>query len=159
MCPVVTAECNNPQRVRSVTSDSVQCHGLWAARLLRPRDFPDKNTGVGCHFLLQGNLPDPGPNPHLLPWQMNSCHTFVILPPRSLIVLVKVREKPSQASRRAEDKEPFLNIPEHLVLLNKATFRRNYFTRYYWGFIWAYLNRSEGKWSDSAFSSFLRWGR
>ena len=22
--------------------------------------FPGKNTGVGCHFLLQGNLPDPG---------------------------------------------------------------------------------------------------
>ena len=26
-------------------------------------DFPDKNTGVGCHFLLQGNLPDPGIKP------------------------------------------------------------------------------------------------
>ena len=24
------------------------------ARLLCPWDFPDKNTGVGCHFLLQG---------------------------------------------------------------------------------------------------------
>ena len=23
-------------------------------------DFPGKNTGIGCHFLLQGNLPDPG---------------------------------------------------------------------------------------------------
>jgi len=66
---------------------------------------------------------------------MGELHTSVILSPRSLIVLVKVREKPSQASRRAEVKEPFLNIPEHLVLLNKATFRRNYFTRYYWGFI------------------------
>ena len=26
-------------------------------------DFPGKNTGVGCHFLLQGNLPDPGIEP------------------------------------------------------------------------------------------------
>ena len=25
--------------------------------------FPGKNTGVGCHFLLQGNLPDPGTEP------------------------------------------------------------------------------------------------
>ena len=25
--------------------------------------FPGKNTGVGCHFLLQGNLPDPGIKP------------------------------------------------------------------------------------------------
>ena len=23
-------------------------------------DSPGKNTGAGCHFLLQGNLPDPG---------------------------------------------------------------------------------------------------
>ena len=32
-------------------------HG--ATRLLCPWDFPGKNTGVGCHFLLQGNLPNP----------------------------------------------------------------------------------------------------
>ena len=25
--------------------------------------FPGKNTGMGCHFLLQGNLPDPGIKP------------------------------------------------------------------------------------------------
>ena len=27
--------------------------GLQPTRLLRPRDSPGKNTGVGCHFLLQ----------------------------------------------------------------------------------------------------------
>ena len=29
---------------------------LWTepTRLLRPWNFPGKNTGVGCHFLLQG---------------------------------------------------------------------------------------------------------
>ena len=26
-------------------------------------DFPDKNTGVGCHALFQGNLPNPGIEP------------------------------------------------------------------------------------------------
>ena len=34
-------------------------------------NFPGKNTGVGCCFLLQGNLPDPGiepTSPHLLHW-------------------------------------------------------------------------------------------
>ena len=31
----------------------LQPHGLQPARLLHPWDFPDKNTGVGCHFLLQ----------------------------------------------------------------------------------------------------------
>ena len=32
-------------------------------RLPYPWDSPGKNTGVGCHFLLQGNLPDPGIKP------------------------------------------------------------------------------------------------
>ena len=32
-------------------------------RLLHPWDSPGKNTGVGCHSLLQGNLPDPGIEP------------------------------------------------------------------------------------------------
>ena len=34
-------------------------------RLLRPWDFPGKNTGVDCHFLLQGILPIQGSNPGL----------------------------------------------------------------------------------------------
>ena len=33
---------------------------LCEPRLLCPRNFPGKNTGVSCHFLLQGNLPNPG---------------------------------------------------------------------------------------------------
>ena len=43
--------------------DSLPTHGLLLARLLCPWDFPGKNTGVGCHLLLQGNLPDPGIEP------------------------------------------------------------------------------------------------
>jgi len=35
-------------------SNSVRPHGLQPTRLLRPWDSPGKNTGVGCHFLLQG---------------------------------------------------------------------------------------------------------
>ena len=31
----------------------LQSHGLWLARLSCPWDFPGKNTGVDCHFLLQ----------------------------------------------------------------------------------------------------------
>ena len=46
-----------------VLSDSLQPHGLQPARLLCPWDSPGKNTRVGCHFLLQGNLPDPGIEP------------------------------------------------------------------------------------------------
>ena len=35
-------------------------------RLLCPQDFPGKNTGVGCHFLLQGIFLTQGSNPCLL---------------------------------------------------------------------------------------------
>ena len=42
------------------------------ARLLCPWDFPGKNTGVGCHFLLQGIFQIHGSNPCLLHWQADS---------------------------------------------------------------------------------------
>ena len=38
-----------------VMSDSLLPHGLQPTRLLCPWDFPGKNTGVGCHFLLQSS--------------------------------------------------------------------------------------------------------
>ena len=43
--------------------------------LLCPWDFPGKNNGVGCHFLLQGIFPTQGLNPSLLyflHWQADS---------------------------------------------------------------------------------------
>jgi len=39
--------------VTSVVSDSVQPHRQQPTRLPCPWDSPGKNTGVGCHFLLQ----------------------------------------------------------------------------------------------------------
>ena len=39
--------------VTSVMSDSVRPHRRQSIRLPRPWDSPDKNTGVGCHFLLR----------------------------------------------------------------------------------------------------------
>ena len=58
-----------------VVSDSFRLHVLWPARLLCPWNFPDKNTGVGCHALLQGVFQPQGLNPHLLGllhWQVGS---------------------------------------------------------------------------------------
>ena len=42
----------------------VACQDLW--------NFPGKNTGVGCHFLLQGIFLTQGLNPCLLRWQVDS---------------------------------------------------------------------------------------
>ena len=47
-------------------------HGLQPFRLLCPWDFPVKNTGAGCHFLLQGIFLTQGSDPCLLHWQANS---------------------------------------------------------------------------------------
>ena len=48
---------------RSVVPDSLQPHGLWPASLLCPWNSPGKNTGVGCHSLLQTIFPAQGLNP------------------------------------------------------------------------------------------------
>ena len=59
----------------SVVSDSLWHHRLLPARLLCPWTSPGKNTGVGCHFLLQGVFLTLGSNPDLLPllhWQVGS---------------------------------------------------------------------------------------
>ena len=44
----------------------LRTHGLQPTRLLCPRDFPGKSTGVGCHFLLQKIFLTQGLNPGLL---------------------------------------------------------------------------------------------
>ena len=44
----------------SVMSNSLWPHGPQPARLLCPQNFPGKSTGLGCYFLLHGNLPKPG---------------------------------------------------------------------------------------------------
>ena len=52
----------------SVVSNSLWPHGLESGRLLHPRDFPGKNTGVGSHFLLHRIFPTQRSNPGLLHW-------------------------------------------------------------------------------------------
>ena len=58
-------------------------HGLQPTRLFCPWDSPGKNTGVGCHFLLQGIFPTQELNPRLLHcgWIL-SCLSHQGSPPR-----------------------------------------------------------------------------
>ena len=56
-------------------SNYLRPYGLQPAKLLCPWDFPGKNTGVGCHDLLQGIFLTQGLNSHLLHflrWQVDS---------------------------------------------------------------------------------------
>ena len=55
----------------SVVADSLRPHELQASSFCYPWNFPGKNTGSGCHFLLQGIFPIHGLN-CLLHWQADS---------------------------------------------------------------------------------------
>ena len=46
--------------------------GLRPTRFLWPWDFPGKNAGVGCHFLLLRIFPAQGSNPRSMHWQEDS---------------------------------------------------------------------------------------
>ena len=48
------------------------CNPMELTRLLCPWDSPGKNTGVGCHFLLQQIFPIQRSNLHLLHWKRDS---------------------------------------------------------------------------------------
>ena len=50
----------------SAVFDSLRSHGLKSSRLLSSWDVSGKNTGVGCHFLLQGIFPTQESNCRLL---------------------------------------------------------------------------------------------
>ena len=58
----------------SVVSNSLRLCELWSARLLCPWSSPGKNTGVGCHVLLQGIFPTHGLNLDLLHWRQIVYH-------------------------------------------------------------------------------------
>ena len=64
----------------SVVSNSLWPRGLQPTRLLCPWNSPGKNTGVGCHFFLQGIFPTQLSTSHLLcllHWQADFLH-FVL---------------------------------------------------------------------------------
>ena len=56
----------------------------WTAARQAPLSmgFPGKNTGVGCHFLLQGIFLTHGLNPNLLHWQVDSLPLWHLGSPR-----------------------------------------------------------------------------
>ena len=52
--------------VHSVRADSLRSDGMLPPGLLCPWDSLGKNTGEGCHFLLQGIFPTQGSSAHPL---------------------------------------------------------------------------------------------
>ena len=65
MVVVVVVGCAEGWLSRLSCIDSLRHYGLEPARLLCPRGSPGKNTGMGCHALLQGIFPTQGLIPGL----------------------------------------------------------------------------------------------
>ena len=83
--------------------DSLRPHGLLPTRLLCPWDFPGKDTGVGCHFLLQGIFPTQGSNPGLL-----HC--------RQILYLLSHRESESESPSVVSDSLPAIDYIVYGIL-------------------------------------------
>ena len=100
---------------------SLPPHGLWPVRLLCPRDFSGKNTGVGCHSLLQEIFPTQGLNLHLL--CLLHCR-WILYPlshqgsPSQTILVIKKEKKSLSALNKLRFLEPSLQI--HPVEIHSA---------------------------------------
>ena len=79
-------------------SNSFRPHGLQPTRLLCPWDSPGKNTGVGCHALLQGIFLTQEWDPHLLcllHWEASSLLQVPPGKPNSIFPPDKMKTLPS----------------------------------------------------------------
>ena len=88
----------------SVVSGSLQSHVPQPARLLCLWDFPNKDTGVGCHFLFQGFFPTQGSNICLL----------LLLHCRQILYYWATREahsKPNTEIRKFAAEKSFMSPP------------------------------------------------
>ena len=70
----------------SVVSNSLWPHRLQPTRLLCQRNAPGKNTGMSCHFLLQGISRTQGSNPRLPHFRQVLYHWVTREPPQSLFI-------------------------------------------------------------------------
>ena len=90
------------------------------ARLLCPWDSSGKNTGVGYHFLCQGNLPDAGIEPESLTSPALVCRFFTTRATREFNSAVFMEEIAFRHSNRSHK----LAVLMQLLLLLLSRFSR-----------------------------------
>ena len=84
-----------------------------------PWNSPGKNTGVCCHALLQGNLPDPGIEPRSPTLQADSLPSEPPgKPPKRVDLVLNILSTNKQKSHKQED-DPF-RLPLHSYPSSKA---------------------------------------
>ena len=74
-------------RLKRLSSSSSNSR-LYPVKLLCPWDSPSKNTGVGCHTLLQGIFPTQGSNLGLLYGRQTLYHLSHQGSPKSMLLLL-----------------------------------------------------------------------
>ena len=72
-------------------SDSLWPRGLYLTRLC-PWNFPSNNTREGCHFPLQGNLPNPGMESESPMFPALAGRFFIIVPPGKPILVLMLSQ-------------------------------------------------------------------
>jgi len=120
-------------------SDSVQPHRQQPTRLPRPWDSPGKNTGVGCHFLLQcmkvKNESEVAQRPHglqpsrlLHPWDFPGkstgvgCHCLLLVSIYLPLILSKLNKKKINHTIPQKNKNKQKPPSSHMFLTwSKAT--------------------------------------
>ena len=143
----------------SVMSDSLQAQGLKPARLFCPWNFPDKNTGAGCHFLVQGTFLT-----HvycLLHWQVDS---LPLVPPGgALIMLLSTQKKSLLAPRDTWNCWVLLpwkwnhlsSLPQDLFLWSEQAWSGDLWGVWCWG--WSLCGWGRSHLSDWLYFSCQKW--
>ena len=108
--------------IHSVMSNSVAPLDCKPTSYLCSRNFPGKNTGAGCHFLLQGIFPTQGSNPSLLSllhWQANSLPLSPLGSPIEPSVRATIKEATAITLLKEEWILHFLIIFPHRPFITK----------------------------------------
>ena len=98
----------------SVVSDSLWPHGLQSTGHLCSRDFPGKNTGVDCHFLVQGIFLIQESNPRL--WHTDSLPLSHLGSPQEELrrLSMKVKEESEKVVLKLNIHHPS-HLPPHPI--------------------------------------------
>ena len=94
LCAMESSVCSHAQSCLTLCNPM----DLQLARLLCPWNSPGKNTGLGCHFPLQGNLPDPRIKPASLAFPALAGRFFTTAPPADHGIQKKVQNSLSSVS-------------------------------------------------------------
>ena len=94
----------------------------WIAACQAPLSvgLPGKNTGVGCHLLLQGILPTQGSNPHFLHWQVDSLPLSHLGHPSSITYISLNSQVCLQKFYKTASHE-YINYLRYIYVLRKAS--------------------------------------